>query len=315
MTSVSAIASALLALGGSAWAAPQRVEVGAYLNDVQDLELKSHSYAIDLYLWFRWKDPKLDPASTAEFMNPNELWGHNRVLVSPKPEKLPNGDYHQVLRVQGRFSQKLPLNDYPFDRQTLTVEVEDAGLGLSNLVYDAVEVKVNPDLMLPGFKIGTATFKALAHRYPTDFGDTRNPEPAYSRLVLSLPMTRPALAYSVKLLLPIFCVIFCASLMLLFNPRHVDSRVGIGITALLTIVALQITLNADLPDVDYLVLMDKVYLGAYLFVIAGLAVVVYGTRRQEEGKGQQESRFERRLLGILLAGYLVAMAALILPKL
>jgi hypothetical protein len=71
--------------------------------------------------------------------------------------------------------------------------------------------------------------------------------------------------------------VFCAALMFLFNPTYVDARVGIGITALLTIVALQITLNGNLPEIDYLVLMDKIYLGAYLYVIAGLAVVVKTT--------------------------------------
>lgn len=287
-----ALAALLLALP-AAQAAPARVSVGAYLNDVQNLELKSHSYAVDLYLWFRWKDPALDPAATAEFTNPYELWGHNRTAVYPKPLRLPNGEYHQVIRVQGRFSRKLPLNDYPFDRQVLSVELEDSALNSKALVYDPAEIKVSPDLALPGFKIGPAVFESRDHRYATDFGDLRYPEASYSRLVLSVPIERPALAYSVKLLLPIFCVIFCASLMFLFNPRHVDSRVGIGITALLTIVALQITLNADLPEVDYLILMDKVYLGAYLFVISGLAVVVYGTRRQEEGKGVPRSPSSR----------------------
>jgi hypothetical protein len=29
--------------------------VGAYINDIQELDFKTNSYAIDLYVWFRWR--------------------------------------------------------------------------------------------------------------------------------------------------------------------------------------------------------------------------------------------------------------------
>src|SRR5258705_2384663 len=50
-------------------AAPVKVVVGAYINDIQELDFKTNSYAIDLYGWFRWKAPDLDPSKTMEFMN------------------------------------------------------------------------------------------------------------------------------------------------------------------------------------------------------------------------------------------------------
>ena len=37
---------------------------------------------------------------------------------------------------------------------------------------------------------------------------------------------------------------------------------------------LQITLNEDLPEIDYLVLIDKIYLAAYFYVLLGLGIVV-----------------------------------------
>ncbi|HET7852739.1 MAG TPA: hypothetical protein VFK91_08340, partial [Methyloceanibacter sp.] len=49
--------------------APVKVVVGAYINDIQELDFKTNSYAIDLYVWFRWKAPDLDPSKTMEFMN------------------------------------------------------------------------------------------------------------------------------------------------------------------------------------------------------------------------------------------------------
>jgi len=299
---------------GRAPAGPVRVSVGAFLNDIQNLDLKSHSYGVDIYLWFRWKEKGIDPAATFEFMNPYELWGHVRTRIYPEPIRLPDGSYYQVVRNQGRFSRKLKLYDYPFDEQNLTVELEDMDMTSDKLAYeaDARGLIVNPSLELPGFTIGRPEFKVSEVSYATNFGDPRPPpKTAHSRVTINIPIARPAMTYGVKLLLPILSVIFCAALMFLFHPKHVDSRVGIGITALLTIVALQITLNGDLPEVAYLVLMDKIYLGAYLYVIAGLAVVVKTTWLLESKDYARAVRLDRRSLVFLTLLYLAATVILI----
>lgn len=302
----------LAALGFAAPPSPQRVTVGAYVHDIQNLDLKSHSYAVDLYLWFRWKNPALDPASTFEFMNPFDAWGHVKTPVYEKPVRLPSGEYYQVVRNLGRFSRKLPLYDYPYDRQTLLVELEDSSRGSDELVFEPDAVTVNPALELPGFTVGIPRLTTPTVDYPTAFGDLREPRPpSFSRARIEIPIVRPMLPYTIKLLLPILCVVFCAALQLLFHPRHVDSRVGIGITALLTIVALQITLNDDLPETAYLVLMDKIYLGAYLYVIAGLAIVVATTWMLERKDTERAVRLDRAGLKALTAFYIVATASLI----
>jgi len=310
-------AALILATASPASAKPSEVVVGAYLNDIQNLDLKTHSYEADVYLWFRWRGAQLDPAASVEFNNPNELWGHARSAAYEKPEKLPDGSFYQVLRVQGRFSRKLPLEQYPFDKQVLTVEFEDARHEAPDLVFvpDTPALAVNPDLKLPGYKLGAAKLEISEYVYPSGFGDPRRKaHTRYSRVSVSQAIERPALAYAVKLILPVLCVIFCASLLFLFNPRYVDARAGIGITALLTIVALQITLNEDLPEVDYLILMDKIYLGAYFFVIGALGVVVRTTKLVDQGKEARARSLDRWALGGMLAAFLIGTAGLFLAR-
>ena len=309
------LAAALAALFAlPAAAAPAKVEAGVHINDIHDLDLKTHSYGVDLYIWLRWADPKLDPAATLEFANPFETWSQVRQLDHEKPVK-EGGLMRQVVRVNGRFSRKLLLDDYPFDRQTLVVEFEDHRLGDAELVYAAAPgaVTLNPALELPGWRIGTPTISVLTRGYPTDFGEGRRQ--TYSGVRVEIPIERPRLTYALKLLVPILCVVLCAALLFLFHPRYVDSRVGIGITALLTVVALQITLNDELPEISYLVLMDKVYLGAYLFMLSGLGVVVRTTWLIERGAVARAIALDRRALAVLLALYLAATAALVYSSL
>lgn len=296
-------------------AEPARVQVGVFVNDVQSIDLKLHSYAVDLYVWFRWTDAELpSPATTVEFVNPSELWGHVQASSYEEPVVLPSGEHYQVVRFQGRFSQKLPLYNYPFDRQTLTVKFEDGQREAAYLVYepDPKGVVVNPELVLPGFRRGEPRLVITDYAYPTDFGDPRNVKAnVYSRVAVEIPIDRPVFACTVKFLLPVLCVVLCSALMLMLRSTWVDARIGIGITALLTIVALQITTNDDLPNVDYLVLMDKIYVGAYVYVIAGLGVVVRTTRLVDGAGHEAAERLQRRALVVLSGLFVAAFVALV----
>jgi hypothetical protein len=115
-----------LSLTGPARAqdSPAIVRVGAYINDVQQLDLQSHSYTVDMYMWFRWCGEDMDPSRTFEFLSSFELWGHILTYETEEPEPRPGGCFYQGLRNQGKFNTKLSLADYPFDDQEVTVELE-----------------------------------------------------------------------------------------------------------------------------------------------------------------------------------------------
>lgn len=297
---------------------PEEVIVGAYLNDIQSLDLKTHTFAADLYLWFRWKDAEIDPLATLEFNNPSELWGHTRTNDYEKAEKMPTGELYNVIHVQGRFSCKLPLYNYPFDRQTLFIEFEDSNLAATALRYvpDKVPIKINPALRLPGFEIGKGSFTVNTQKYETNFGDVRVAgHDAFSRGRIELKIERPMVPQAIKMLLPVLCVVLVASMMFLFGAQYVDSRVELGVTSLLTVVALQMTMNDNLPEVAYLVLIDKVYIATYLFVIFGFTLVVRGTRLVDAGNTEGAEKLNRRGMVLGTGLYLAAILALLVPVL
>jgi hypothetical protein len=122
-----------------------------------------------------------------------------------------------------------------------------------------------------------------------------------------VPVTRPAVAMSLKTFVPILLIVVCASLVYFVRPRYVEGRIGLGITALLTLVALQLTATASLPDVDYLMMLDKVFLLAYLFIIVALARVVATSWRGADTDSEAEiKQADRRWAAGVLALYLVA---------
>jgi hypothetical protein len=122
-------------------------------------------------------------------------------------------------------------------------------------------------------------------------------------VTFALPVTRPAGTYSLKLLLPMLLVALTAALALSVHPRHVEGRTGIGITALLALVALQLTADSGLPDVNYLILLDKLYILSYIFVVLTMAVIVRNSWVDATGDVSASVRADRRGLIVLTIAY------------
>jgi Neurotransmitter-gated ion-channel transmembrane region len=293
----------------SAPTGPEEVTVGVYINDIQQLDLQTHSYAMDFYVWLRWKNPDANPSATLEYMNPFQLWGHIATPLYEEPQTLPDGTKYMAIRYQGQFNSKLPLEKYPFDDQSLIVEFEDNSAGTTKQIFvpDANAVTLNPEMTLPGYILGTPTLNIVSKPYPTNFGDTSLTElEPYSRVTIAVPVHRPTVTYAIKTILPIFLVVICAALVFFIHPSFVEGRIGMGITALLTLVALQLTTNSQLPEVDYLMMIDMLYFVAYLFVIASLAQVVRTSWAAHRGDDARAIKLDRRAFNVLAFIYLAS---------
>lgn len=264
----------------------ERVTIGAYINDIQAVNLSTHSYVVDLYVWFHWFNSEIDPTQTFEFMNTFDPEAHVETILYDEPVPQPDGSLYQIVRHQGAFSSKFPLAKYPFDVQTLRVVVEDAeeGADAYQFVPDIKALTLNPEIKMPGYNISDVRLVIRDKPYPTNFGDLSEPDvAAYSRADFQIIIQRPWFSGLFKSLLPVLLVLLCAVFALLLDPEHVEARIGLSITALLTLVALQFTMQASLPEVSYLTFLDQYYLASYFFILLVIALVVRGTRLDETG--------------------------------
>jgi hypothetical protein len=261
------------------------VKVGLYINDIQSIDLHAYSFVADVYVWFRDSDPAIVPGQSFEWMNMFAPDDHVQTAIYAEPRPQPDGSHYQVFRHQGPFAAKFSIKTYPFDSHELTIEIEDQEFDANRLVYVADSVTMNPGIALPGFIIGQPKLEIVNRPYPTAFGDLAVPEPApYSRAVVTIPISRPMLSGIIKALLPVFIVVLVAAAALLLSPSHVEARVGLSITALLTLVALQFNATAGLPDVQYLLMLDQIYLASYGFVLLVVALLVMTTGREDQAQ-------------------------------
>ena len=297
---------------------PSEVFVGAYINDVKEVDLSSNSFSVDLYVWMRWTDPDIDPAVTIDPVNPKDAW----LLETPlyeEPIQLEDGSYYTIIRYLGGFTSKLPVDDYPFDRQVLSVRLEESSATADQLVFlpdPESETMANPDLVLPGWQWDEPTITVTNIPYPGNWGnvDLAGGE-AYSRVSIDLAVHRPAATSAIKMFFPLGLVLLTGVLTFFLRPSMVESKIGIAITALLTLVALQFTVMGSLPSVGYLTMIEVIYAVSYMFVLYTLGISIFTVWSKRDPESPEAIRFDRRSMVWGLGGYLVLMAATLIAYL
>ena len=295
--------------------AEDEIVIGAYINDIQNVDLTTHSFPGDIYIWFRWTNPEFDPVETFEFMNLHDPEAHIEDVLYDEPQVMPDGSFYNVIRHQGAFSARMDLARYPFDTQRLAFVVEDAEFGTEvvNYVHGPEGLTANREISLPGYHVGEAEEIIFAKSYPTAFGDLSNPDTgAYSRVEFTVPVTRPWQTGVIKLILPVVLIMLCAALSLTIDPNNAEGRIGLVITALLTLVALQLTTSSSLPEVGYLMLIDQVYIICYAAILAILVQVARSTWFDEEpDEIAVTARRDTRVLVVVGTGFVLAVATVI----
>ena len=289
---------------------PSEVFVGAYINDVKEVDLATNSFSVDLYFWLRWTNPDIDPSQSIEALNPRDAWLAVTRLYD-EPEQLSDGSYYNVIRYLGSFSTKFAMHDYPFDRQVLKVILEDADLTTADLVYVAdpsSPTTINPDLDLPGWVPDAPKVNVANTPYPSTWGNTdATGDEAYSRVTIKLPVHRPVVSSAVKMFFPLGLVLLTGVLTFFLKPTMVESKVATAITALLTLVALQFTVTGVLDSVGYLTMIEVIYALSFMFVLYALGISIYTAWAKRDLETADAVRFDRRSMIFGFAAHLLAL--------
>jgi hypothetical protein len=297
------------------------VSVGLYGVNAYDLDVAANTFYFSGYMWLRWSGD-IDPTETLELSNVVEEWG---LIINPlldEPEVLDNGDNVMQLRVQGRFFQPFDMRDYPLDSQELTVIVEDSTNTDDAVVYvpDVEASGLDSNFQVPGWTVSGLTAERLTHEYGTGFGSETVAASKYSALKLSVQIDRVKNLFIWKLLLPVLLVLGTNWLALLLHPRLIEVRTAMPATALLTTVFLQQSSLDALPQVSALVLMDLIYVIAYVLIVVTFAQVIWANNRlKHDEDGEDHTATIRRADRISLATQLVlglgTMAIMVISRL
>ncbi len=293
---------------------PQQVYTGVYLMNLYDLNVNEYSFYADFYVWFRWKGD-LDPCGI-EFVNGVEKWGVTSEIFSEEARELPDGWMYNGMRMEGRFYHSFALNRFPLDKHALSIRLENTDYTMDSLVYlpDTSRFLFREDFIIPGWEIENADMAAHTNTYNTNFGDPTGGRSAYSNFTFYIHLKRPLSYFTLKLMLPLMVVILASLGALFIYPSYIDARISLPIGGLLSCVFLQQSYSSALPDVGYMVLMDRIYLLSYMLIAAVILKVMLSGNKAATSEGMNYPgiyRANKRLAVVLFAAYMLGVGLMV----
>ncbi|MCW2967992.1 MAG: hypothetical protein JWM71_1764, partial [Solirubrobacteraceae bacterium] len=196
-----------------------------------------------------------------------------------KPTKLADGEWYQTARISTGARADFALGRYPLDQQTLDIRFENNTYDDKQLVYvpDVGHMARHPQLDVAGWGVKGSSIGAVLHRYGTDFGVVGGGAAAsdYSQVVFSTHIERPVSHFLIKLFIPLLVALLATIGSLFMREDESDVRPAVAAMGLLAIVFLQQSYAGDLPATAPGVLLDQIYLAAYVVVSLTFLRTIY----------------------------------------
>lgn len=265
----------LVLTAGSARAEPQQVVVGTYINKIQDLNFKENKYALDFYLWFRWKAEgtlaDYKPVESFEIIN-----GKIENKSSIDEKKIGDLNYASV-RVSATMSENWLLGQYPFDAHSMKVNIEDSRFTTKDMVFvaDKTNSRLGDEIDMAGWGASNFAAEIKSKVYRTNYGDISQPADArseYSRFTFAMDIHRDSFGSALKLLSTVLLATAVAFVAFMVKPSDLDARFGMGVGALFAVAASAFIAASSVPDSGVMTVADMVHMIALAFIFASLLV-------------------------------------------
>ena len=196
-------------------------------------------------------------------------------------------------RFSGPILKVYPLQDFPYDKQVLEIYFESTQWASSDVVlipsYDANEVR---NTILSSRSMLGWDVDAISVR--TDENVYTQLNASYSRIVLSVTVTRQSYPYGQRYIMPGFFII----IMMLCASIHAEGavRVANGVAGFASILYLQFILTSSVPPLNYFTRLDRYMLIS--LIICFLSCLVGGAHvyREVAAKAAKEAEGEVKRL-------------------
>ena len=248
---------------------PDTVKVGAYVVSLHDINFHDKEYTMRFWLWLLHNNPEFDFPYELEVPNAKSL---------EKPDMMTDtmmGKIWCLMKMKSTMKQSWKVGDFPFDKQKLTVRVENTVYDVGRLVFKADTLGSNFDstLTVDGWDVTSFKVTTGTSHYHTAFGDPtyKEQESNYSHFDIIMELERDAWGLFFKLFAGMYIAFFISSVSFLIDPEQVEPRFGLPVAGLLAAVGNKYIIDSSLPETSEFTLVDSLHTISFLFIFFTVA--------------------------------------------
>ena len=289
---------------------PTVIRCAIAVLDLDGINDAKQNFTVNAYARFEWADPREAHGGSGKIIKDlKEVW-HPRLLfvnqqkawsnLGQSVEISPEGGMVYREQFWGDFSQRMNLREFPFDRQSFTIQVVQAGpeeLGEIKLVRDPDTASFFAE------KYSVANWKVVGSATNSDQYVVANGARA-DAFSFVFTADRISSHYLIKIIAPLLLIVMLSWLVFWLDPREGGSQLGVAITTFLTMIAYHVALGSRLPEISYLTRLDVFVFSATLLVFLTMIEVVITTSLARTDRTKTARRMDQ-VCRILFPGALV----------
>jgi len=259
----------------------------------------SQSFVANVYVEFRWYDPRLVKTdNSSQSVAFDKIWHPRLQIVNQQhifktfPESLEVSKEGYVTyrqRYWGDFSQPLDLKEFPMDSQELEIQIVAVGYTENEVLF--VQNTDEPSGLADKLSVTEWTVNRWSAE-AMNYLPTKNVEPL-SGFHIVIHADRDVMYYIIKIIVPLLLIVAMSWLVFWIDPKESGSQISVAITTMLTLIAYRFSIGELVPKVSYLTRLDYFILGSTLMVFLTLLLVIITSNLAKSGQPQLALRIDR----------------------
>jgi hypothetical protein len=243
---------------------PDTVKIGAYVISLHDINFHDKEYTMRFWLWLLHNNPEFDFPYQVEVPNAKSL---------EKPDMMTDtimGKIWCLMKMKSTQKQSWTVGDFPFDKQHLSVRIENTVYDANSLIFQADTLGSNYDnkLTVDGWDIDEFKVTTGLSEYNTAFGDPsfKEQKSIYSHFDINILMERDAWGLFFKLFMGMYIAFLISSVSFIVDPEQVEPRFGLPVGGLFAAVGNKYIIDSLLPETSEFTLVDSLHTITFLFI-------------------------------------------------
>lgn len=232
-------------------------KVGVFILSLYNLDLNDKSFTTDFWIWI---NHDIDSIS---FENSVEIPNSKETTYSMYMDEEKGGGRWVTEKVHAVVKAEWDISDFPFDRQVLSIQIEEADKDTTELVYvaDAVNSKIDEELKLKDWVITDFRVTDTARTYNTSYGDPELSESsAYGQVRADITLQRIHVwTIFFKLFTGVFVGFLIALFVFFIKPINVDPRFGLCVGGLFAAVGNKYVVEGTVSSASSNTLIDTLH--------------------------------------------------------
>jgi hypothetical protein len=211
------------------------------------------------------------------------------------------------------------VSNFPFDRQKLRIEIEDAENDTTSMIYvaDTLNSKLDPCFVTAEWDIESFTIKDQIRTYATNYGNPLlSGSSSYPQVVAEISIKRNhSWLLLMKLLTGAYVAFLISSLVFFVSSENQDSRFGLCVGGLFAAIGNKYITESVVPTTNANTLMDNVHNLTFGFILLIVIISIITLRLhqcEDKRKVNLSLKIDRISFWCVLISYVVINVALVI---